>query len=183
MEDTVVIKEIRNVLEQFQNGYKERDIEKLDEFVSLFVQNDEIELIGIGAFERGGIEWFEGVDKVREIVQSDWEYWGDVEIDVAGAKISTKGDVAWVTTAGALEQTDTFDKALPHYLDQMKKILEEEEKDADEKLMEASHFGVRRLRERLKGKGYKWPFVISAILMKEETQWQFHTIHWSMPVD
>ncbi|MEA3337959.1 MAG: nuclear transport factor 2 family protein [Chloroflexota bacterium] len=183
MEDTIAIKEIRSILQQFQNGYKERDIEKLDEFVSLFVQNDDIELIGIGASERGGDEWFEGVDKVREIIQSDWEYWGKVEIEVPGAKISTKGDVAWLTTVGTLEQTDTFDKALPQYLDQMKRIIEEENKDADEKLLEASHFGVRRLRERLKGVGYKWPFVISAVLTKEETQWRFHTIHWSMPVD
>ena len=175
--------EVRNVLQQFQNGYKERNIEKLDEFVSLFVQHEDSELIGIGAFERGGIEWFEGVDKIREIIQSDWEYWGDVVIDVEGAKISVKGDVAWMTTTGTLEQTDTFDKALPQYLDQMKMIIEDKDKDADEKLLEASHFGVRRLRERLKGKGYRWPFVISAILVREGKQWRFHMIHWSMPVD
>ena len=154
-----------------------------NEFVSLFVQNDDIELIGIGATERSGYEWFEGVDQVREIIQSDWQYWGDVEIDVAGAKISSKGDVAWVTTTGTLEQTDTFDVAMPLYLDQMQKMLGNESMDADERLVEASHFGVRRLRERLKGGGYRWPFVISAVLMREESQWQFHTIHWSMPVD
>ncbi len=183
MKDIVDTKEVRCILQQFQNGYEERDIEKLDEFMSLFVQNEDVELIGIGAFERGGREWFEGLDAIREIIQSDWEYWGNVVIDVKGAKISIKGDVAWVTTTGTVEQTDTFDKAMPQYLDQMKMILEAEDKDADEKLMEASHFGVRRLRERLKGKGYKWPFVISIILMRRKRQWRFHTIHWSMPVD
>lgn len=87
--------EVRNILHQFQNGYKERNIEKLDEFVALFVQDEEIDLIGIGAYERGGVEWFEGVDKIREIILPDWEYWGDVVIDVGGAKISVKGDAAW----------------------------------------------------------------------------------------
>jgi len=183
MADTIVVKEIRSILQQFQNGYIERDIERLDEFMSLFVQDDDIELIGIGATERGESEWFEGVDSIKEIIQSDWEYWGDVEIDVAGARIRAKGDVAWVTTTGSLQQTDTFDKALPQYLDQMKMMLEDESKDADERLVEVSHFGVRRLRERLKGVGYRWPFVISAVLAKEDTQWRFHTIHWSMPVD
>ena len=175
--------EVRKVLQQFQNGYMERNIEKLDAFISLFARSQDIELIGIGAFERGGIEWFEGVDKIREIIQSDWEYWGDVRIDVQAAKIHVKGDAAWMTTTGTLEQTETFDQALPLYLDQMKAIIEDEKKDADEKLLEASHFGVRRLRERLKGKGYKWPFVLSAIFVREEKQWRFHTIHWSMPVD
>jgi len=174
---------VRIALQQFQDGYTNRDIEKLDAFISLFDQSDDVELIGIGAFERGGIEWFEGIEKIREIIQSDWEYWGDVQIDVNGAKISVKGDVAWVTTTGTLEQTDTFDKALPIYLEQMQKILEDDAKNADERLVEASHFGVRRLRERLKGAGYLWPFIISAILINSGAGWRFHTIHWSMPVD
>ena len=183
MKDKQNSKEVRSVLQKFQDGYKERNLEKLGEFITLFVQDGDIELIGIGASTRGGYEWFEGIDKVREIIQSDWEYWGAVAIDVAGAKITIKGDVAWLTTTGTLEQTDTFDKALPFYLEQMKEIIEAEDKDADEKLLEVSHYGVRRLRERLKGVGYQWPFVISAVLQKEEGQWRFHTIHWSMPVD
>jgi hypothetical protein len=177
------IEQVRNILQRFQDGYTERDLDQLDDFLALFIQNDDVELIGIGAFERGGVEWFESLDKIREIIQSDWEYWGDVEIDVAGAKITVNGDTAWLTTTGTLEQTGTFDKALPVYLDQMKQIIEGEERNSDEKLVEATHFGMRRLRERLKGLGHRWPFVLSAVLQKEEGQWRFHTIHWSMPVD
>ena len=154
-------------------------------FLALFVQSDDIELIGIGASKRGGQEWFEGIEQVRDIIKSDWEFWGDVALDVVGAKISVKGEVAWLTTSGTLEQTDTFDEVLPIYLEQMTEILKAEDKNADEskRLLEASHFGVRRLRERIKGVGYQWQFVISAILQKEANQWRFHTIHWSMPVD
>ncbi len=177
------IEAVRTVLHKFQDGYKERNLEKMDEFLALFAPNDDIELIGIGASERGGYEWFEGIEKVREIIQSDWTYWGDVAIDVAGAKINVDGNVAWLTTVGTLEQTDTFDEALPFYLEQMAEILKAEDKDADERLLEASHYGVRRLRERLKGVGHQWPFVISAVLQQDAGQWRFHTIHWSMPVD
>ena len=183
MKDNKNIEDVRTVLQKFQNGYKQRDLEKLDDFIALFVQNKDVELIGIGASRRGGYEWFQGIKEVKEIIHSDWEYWGDVEIDVAGAKIHVDGNISWLTTSGTLEQTDTFDEALPIYLEQMKGILEEENMDPDEKLLEASHFGVRRLRERLKGTGYLWPFVISAILRKEADQWLFHTLHWSMPVD
>jgi hypothetical protein len=49
--------------------------------------------------------------------------------------------------------------------------------------MEATHFGMRRLRERSKGPGYSWPFTFVAVLVNAADQWQFHTIHWSMPVD
>jgi hypothetical protein len=183
MENTKNIEKVRNVLQQFQDGYTQRDLGELDEFISLFDQTSEVELIGIGASKRGGNEWFLGLEKIREIIKSDWEYWGQVEIDVAGAKIMVNGDTAWLTTTDTLEQTGTFNEALPIYLEQMKKMLEDENQDPDEKLIEASHFGIRRLRERLKGVGYKWPFVISAVLQKDDNAWRFHTIHWSMPVD
>lgn len=39
---------------------------------------------------------------------------------------------------------------------------------ADEKLMEATHYGMRRLRERFKGIGHGWPFTLTAILVKVE---------------
>jgi hypothetical protein len=116
-------------------------------------------------------------------LESDWQYWGDVVIDVAGAKISVLGDVAWLSTSGELVQTETFDKALAFYLKQMKELLEQEDVDLDERLMEATHFGLRRLRERHKGKGHSWPFVFTAVLVREGGEWRFHTIHWSMPVD
>ena len=63
MSDTKISKEISNVLREFQKGYKVRDTGKLDEFMTLFIQNVKIELIGISAFERGGVEWFEGLEK------------------------------------------------------------------------------------------------------------------------
>lgn len=50
---------VRQVLEQFQDGYTTRDMSKLDEFMTLFFQDDDVELIGISASVRGGNEWFQ----------------------------------------------------------------------------------------------------------------------------
>jgi hypothetical protein len=174
---------VRIVLQQFLDGYRRRETSTLDSFMNLFDQVEDIELIGIGASERGGVEWFEGPEAIREIIQSDWTYWGSVELDVGGAKVNCHDSVAWLTTTGTLKQMDTFDQALPIYLNQMREILENDQTDPDERLIEASHYGVRRLRERLKGSGYCWPFIFSAVLVKRNIGWKFHTIHWSMPVD
>ena len=174
---------VHSALARFQEGYESRDLSALDAFMDLFDADAGIELIGIGASQRGGSEWFEGHRAIREIIESDWQYWGQVHIDVAGAKITVLDRVAWLSTTGTLEQTETFDQALPLYLEQMVAILEDGEKDADDRLLEASHFGVRRLRERLKGPGHRWPFVLSAVLVRRDAGWRFHTIHWSMPVD
>jgi hypothetical protein len=183
MQAGVATAQVREILQRFQDGYTARDLSRLDEFMQLFSQDGNPELIGVGAAERGGTEWFQGSEAIREIIESDWTYWGDVSIDVAGARITAVGDVAWLSTTGKLTQTGTFDEALPFYLQQMKGLLENEELDGDGRLVEATHFGMRRLRERHKGTGYAWPFVLTAVLVRAEGQWRFHAIHWSMPVD
>jgi hypothetical protein len=174
---------VRDTLRRFHKGYVNRDLSRLDEFMQLFAKEGDPELIGIGAAVRGGNEWFEGPDAIREIIESDWTYWGDVWIDVEGARIRVLGNVAWLSTTGTVRQTDTHDEALPFYVQQMKELLEKEEWDPDSRLMEATHFGIRRLRERHKGRGHAWSFVLTAVLVRTEGKWQFHTIHWSMPVD
>ena len=174
---------VRKTLQQFQDGYTTRDMENLDNFMQFFIQNEETEILGIGAAVRGGYEWFQGTTAIREIIESDWTHWGAVVFDVEGAKITIHNDVAWLSTAGTLEQTDTFEKALPFYLTQMQDLLNAEDESAADKMMEATHYGMRRLRERQLGVGYKWNLVLTAVLIKTDLGWQFHTLHWSMPVD
>jgi len=123
------IEAVRAVLQQFQDGYIARDVTKLDEFMTLFAPNEDIELIGVGAAKRAANEWFVGRAAIRDIVEGDWTYWGDVTLDVAGAKITVNGDVAWLITTGAVTQTQAFNKALPQYLQQMKALLENKELD------------------------------------------------------
>jgi hypothetical protein len=175
--------DVRAVLQKFQDSYTARDLTRLDEFMQLFVQDNSIEMIGIGAAKRADAEWFEGVERVREIIESDWKYWGDVQLDVDGAKITVRGEVAWLSTTVTVTQTQAFDTAIQFHLNDMKAIFDQEGLSADEKLMEATHYGMRRLRERAKGLGYSWPFTFTAILVKEGAEWRFHTLHWAMPVD
>jgi hypothetical protein len=179
------IAEVQQVLQRFQDGYTARDIAKLDEFMQLFVLGDDVELIGIGASARNQNEWFQGTERIRDIIESDWQYWGDVRLEVKEAKVTVKDDVAWLSTVGTILQTDHIHTAdvTGFTLKQMKDILDDESLSQRGRLVEAAHFGIRRWREREKPAGYPWPFVFTAVLVKQEGQWRFHTIHWSMPVD
>lgn len=177
------IRQVRNILQKFQDGYTIRDKSKLDEFMTLFARTDEIEMIGVGASERGGNEWFNGHRAIREIIEGDWTYWGAVNIDVDGARVIVSGDTAWFSTTGTLLSGDEYENAYPFYLEQMRDLLMDEKKPLDDRLMDATHFGVRRLRDRMRGKGAKWPFVITAVLVNMDGKWGFHTIHWSFPAE
>jgi len=177
------VDEVRDVLQAFQDGYTARDLSQVDEFMNLFFQSDDTELIGIGASVRGGNEWFQGLEQIRGIIESDWKYWGDVIIDVDGAKVTVLGDAAWLSTSGSLVQTLSIDEALSSYVEQMKTLLEDPSVALEARLMETTHFGLRRLRERHKGEGYRWPFVFTAVLVRTGGRWRFHQIQFAMPVD
>jgi hypothetical protein len=174
---------VRSTLQKFQDGYTSREVDRLDEFMQLFVQSEAIEMIGIGASKRHASEWYEGISRVREFIGDDWRYWGDVRLDVEGAKISIHDDVAWLSTTGTVTQTRAFDTAIEYHLNDMKNFFDKEDLSADEKLMEVTYYGMRRLRERSKGIGYRWKLVFTAVLVRVEAEWRFHSQHWAMPVD
>ena len=175
--------DVRATLQKFQDGYTCRDVTKLDDFMQLFVHSEAIEMIGIGASKRAANEWFEGFNQVREFVANDWKYWGDVRLDVESAKITVYGDAAWLSTTGTVTQTQTFDAALEYHLQDMKAYFDRDDLSADQKLVEATHYGMRRLRERAKGMGHSWPLTFTAVLVRVDGKWRFHTQHWAMPVD
>ena len=126
MTTTENLSEIRATLQKFQDGYTARDATHLDDFMQLFAQNDKIEMIGIGAAKRAAQEWFEGRSRIREIVENDWRYWGDVKLDVNGAKITANGKTAWLSTTGTVTQTQAFDTAIGFHLNDMKAIFDQE---------------------------------------------------------
>ena len=175
--------QVRSLLQKFQDGYTARDLSQVDTFMELFVKSDEIELVGVGARKRGGNEWFQGWQAIREIVEGDWTYWGDVRLDVTGAKINVLGDVAWLSTCGDLLKTEDSEKAFPLYMNMMKGILENEKLDLATRLSDATVFGVNQMRDRTKAIGYAWPITFTAVLVRNPQGWRFHTIHWAMPPD
>jgi hypothetical protein len=174
------IQEVGAVLEKFQEGYTHRDLTKLDEFIHLFEQSAEVEMIGIGAAQRGSYEWFEGIDSIKEIIQSDWENWGDVQIDVSGAKIRVHADVAWVSTTATLAKTD-LSEVLPFFVEMIKEKLEDESKPPEERMTDIALFSVNRLSDMQREVGHQWPQVITMVLTKNQPGWQIAALHWSIP--
>ncbi len=68
------------------------------------------------------------------------------------------------------------------FADQMKTFLEDKSMSAHDRMFEAAHVGIRRVRERNLGVGHPFKMVITGTLIQEE-RWRFHTLHWSMPVE
>lgn len=105
--------EVRSVLNALEDAYQERNLAKLDHALHLFDEGEQIETIGIGAYQRNGLEWFVGHEWMREIIAGDWEYWGNVEMDVHSAQINVHGEVAWISMIAMLIQVMLLIKPFP----------------------------------------------------------------------
>lgn len=124
-----------------------------------------------------------GAEHIREIIASDWEYWGDVKIHSESANNNIHEEIAWISMTATLLKSEAFNKAMPQYLEQMDIILKEDNADAIQAMMNATFYGLGRLRDSMKKVGDGWALVITAVLVKRETGWKFNTIHWSMPAE
>lgn len=173
---------VRQTLQTLYDGYQKRDIENIDTFMRIFSTSEDLEMIGISATEPGEYEWFNGFKAVKDIVISDWTYWGDVDFTVDNAHIVVNENMAWLTTYGSLKQNSDNTESMPFFKKQMQELLEGDSSDSDQ-MFEAVHFGIRRLLEKNRGIGASYKMVITAVLVKEEEEWKFQMLHWSMPVD
>ena len=100
---------IQTLLQEFQEGYAQRDPALIDSFMDLFVHSDDLEVIGTNAVEPGEGEWCRGPVAVRDLILGDWEHWGDVVFDLAGATIRVHGEVAWIGMTATVADVITAD--------------------------------------------------------------------------
>ena len=175
-------KAILDTFKTFEDGYMQKDLKQIDKFMNLFSDDDDAQMIGIGATVPGEYEWFTGKSEITKIIISDWTYWGNVNFDINKIRLTQKGDTAWFSLCAQLEQVKQQEDTMTFFADKMKELLEDNNISAHDRIFEAAHYGIRRVREENLGAGHMWKMVITGVLVKEKT-WRFHTLHWSMPVD
>ncbi len=72
--------EIRQLLQVFQAGYTRREISQVDSFMELFTTDAEV--IGTNGVQPGLDEWYMDRASARELVEGDWQSWGDLRLDL-----------------------------------------------------------------------------------------------------
>jgi ketosteroid isomerase-like protein len=178
---TSVVEEIRAVLQSFQDGYTKRDMEAVVQFMDLFIPEEDLEVIGTGAARTGEGEWCLGREAARKIVESDWKWWGDLVLDVVGARIFVNGNTGWLATAGTISETIKAEALRKSYVEYMGELNKKEDMSDEEKALEMMRSGADMLQMIQKGEAYTWPFRFTAVLVKRSQGWLFHQMQFSYP--
>jgi hypothetical protein len=171
------MKDIQIFLEQFNEAYVKQDASKIDDFMKkFFVNSDDSVIIGT-AYK----EWMHGYNGAKEIFLSDWNSPGVWSYDHKDAKITVKGDVAWVCMIGRLTMELPSEAIYQGMLGQIKGLLENQEKQPDDKMWDIVTSANFYLNHSKKGDKYIFPFRFTAILVSENNKWLFHHMHFSFP--
>lgn len=179
-DDSELHLEVKKVLQKFQNGYTMRDVKELKNFMELFEDDEKLEVIGTNAVERGQGEWCWGPKATRNLVANDWKSWGDVSLDVDGARIHILGEVAWLATLGTVKMSEDIETSYKKTLNSFKKI-QKKQINKEEKILEIIRDGTNTLYEARKGRTYVWPLRFTAVLIKRSDEWRFHQMNFSFP--
>lgn len=173
------IEEIREVLRQFQDGYTKRDIENVDDFVKrLFIASDDTVILGTGTGELSL-----GIEQVKTLLKSDWEYWGDVNIDLKSLRVDNKDEAAWFAVSGTVKYTfkDTEER-YDSYVDFIKRKAFEAGLTPKQKITFINWVLALTYHQRQgKEREYLWPLRLSGVLLKDEGKWKFSHMQFSIP--
>lgn len=178
--------EIIHLLNELQRGYTERNMKKIDQFMdSLFVDADDCNIIGTSI-----TEWCIGYKEVKELFTGDWEYWGDLKLDIDSAVVKISGNTAFAYLPGTVKYSfDHKQETDERYLGYMVSDLSDERLKENAKLkairlQEVNFVLSHYLHQRDKQvRDYYWHVGVSLILAKAECNWKIKHIHYAMPVD
>ncbi|HYE12144.1 MAG TPA: hypothetical protein VEF53_18385 [Patescibacteria group bacterium] len=173
---------IKDSLEKFRLGYKKRDTAIVDEYIdTLFSKGKKTAVLGTSFGE-----WMEGAEGAKELVQSDWEYWGDVDIDTAGACINILEDTAFVSLKGTVRyEFEYTEEKYESYLNFVKQFFDSS--NAQSRLSSKAKAGIMGFvlthfnQNRAIGKReYFYPLRINAVMTMEEDRAVFRFMKFSM---
>lgn len=170
---------IKDVLRLFQAGYTERDVEKVDTFVKeLFVTGEDTYILGTGTGEL-----FFGSEQIKTLIENDWKYWGNVNINLEDMRVEIENEVAWFATTGSVKYAfeDTPER-YDSYLNFIKSKIEEPELTPKQKITFINWVLALTYNQRFeKKREYLLPLCLSGVLLKDDSRWKFVHIQFSVP--
>jgi hypothetical protein len=173
--------DVRSVLEKFQEGYSRRNLEELDSFMELFAPEADIELIGTGGIDPGEDEWCLNRMSIRQLVEDDWNYWGNVVLDLDQARIRIEGTVAWLSCPGTVNRKVNPLQSYQNFVDSIPSVTGDKDISAQEKVFRLAENATNVLYQTQLGPVYIWPFRFTAVLVMRSLQWRFHQMQFSFP--
>jgi hypothetical protein len=170
--------EIRSLMQTFQDGYTRRDVTQVDSFMELFTSDAEV--IGTNGVKPGVDEWYTDSGSARELVEGDWEGWGDLRLDLDSMSIHQHDDVGWVAASATVTKI-IGSESYTSYLEFIKTFIDNPSFSAEQKLLHILRGGTNTVYELRRGETFVWALRFTAVVLREADGWKFAQMNFSFP--
>jgi hypothetical protein len=170
--------EIRLLLQTFQDGYFRRDVSQTDAFMQWFTT--EAEVIGTNGVRPGVDEWYMDRASARELVEGDWEGWGDLRLDLDAMSIHARGEVGWVAAPATVTKI-IGEENYASYLEFVKNLIDHSDLSPEQTLLHILRGGTNTVYEMRRGEKFVWALRFTAVVVREEDGWKFAQMNFSFP--
>ncbi len=176
-------KEILELMNQFESGYKEKDQNNLESFMqSVFSSENEISAVGTSAITTESEEWCQGRNAVKKLISDDWKYWGDLTLNTEQLYVDLDEKTGFIAINGSVFEKMHADSYYSYRLSLVNELANRNDMDNKTKLLEMMNGISNTMMETNKGDDYTWPVRITGFIVKENNHWRFKHIHFSYPV-
>lgn len=171
--------EVMKTLEILKDGYQKKDPTLANEYLKkLFLDDDSIYVLGTATEEL-----CPGLEEVKDLLSSDWQYWGDVTYDLEQAIIQINGKTATFALPGNVKYTfEHTPSRYDNYVDFMNDAVNNESMNDEEKISFVNWAMALTYHQYNEDKrNYFCPLRLSGIMLKENDTWKIASCHFSMP--
>lgn len=178
-------KEIIQFLHDHQDWYLNRDLDRLDEWVTQNFTEDTY-IIGTNSVFPGEFEWRKGIQVAREIYTNDYyNKWNlRLYIEEVDIKIDFDGQFAWVVVFGMVTRKATDAESRSSEASRNRSLVRiknytENEWDTKRALYEIIHDASMILVQYERGDTFLWPVRCTFNLKKVNGKWKINQLHYS----
>ena len=172
------MREIRNMLIKFQEGYDQKNPRNAPRFISeLFADRQDLLALGVGS-----AEMCLGRAEVTQLIQDDWDGgWGDFQLDIDGAEIEMDGDAAWFSADSTVKHVfEDSPERNERYVSFIKDIADKQGAAPKQQLAFMNWVLGLTYHSRAPGmREYLWPHKFSGMMIREKGAWKFVSICFS----
>jgi hypothetical protein len=176
---SVDTEEIVKVLEKLQEAYKKRNITLAEQYAGeIFTNSEDMLIYGTDEGEN-----FYGADAGRRLMELDWTYWGNFDLNIHETFISVLDNMAWVSSKALLRMMKDPQTSYDSLKNLFLNYLLPSDKSTKEILLTMLWKTSKRVYEAQRGYVYIVPMKFSGVLIKKDGRWRFQHMHFSDNID
>lgn len=118
--------------------------------------------------------------EIQNFIEKHRDSYDEVNLDYENCLVSSNEEVVWLVTNGTMKKVISEQESIESTVDKIKNIFTDDMEDK-EKLFKIRRMIVDGFKENAKGEEYIWPFRFESVLIKENGNWVFKYLQFSLP--